>query len=147
MVKPSERENEMKKQFNYSNIHGCTIGAEVKEGDFIKEVTFGGASACTFSDGWTVVRLDDKLGIFWGYKKEFTPFENFASRVIFTIAEEPQTQYVELVGNIYEVYEIQKDKAVLMDINDGTTTECGISYFGTLPIMTKNEKGEWLPND
>ena len=72
-------------EFYYSNIHGYTIGAQVKEGDFIESVTIGDV---TFTDGWVVINHSGVLGIVWGFKQDFTPFEDFASRVIFTLREE-----------------------------------------------------------
>lgn len=70
--------------FNYSTIIGGIEGCTVKEGDYIKNVRFTGNFAdLVFSDGWTVQKIGGELGIVWGYKKEFTPFRNFAWSVIF----------------------------------------------------------------
>ena len=75
----------MNNTFYYSTIHGHTIGAEVKAGDYIESVSIG--DELTFNDGWEVVDHSGLLGIVWGFKREFTAFEEFASRVTFTIAE------------------------------------------------------------
>ena len=75
-------------EFRNSNITNRIEGAEVKEGDYITFVQFGGE--CFFNDGWEVIKQHGKLGIIWGNNKEFTPFEHFASRVIFTLGEKEQ---------------------------------------------------------
>ncbi len=82
----SEESTLKSKQFHFDNITKGINGAQPQEGDFIESVSFDGK--IQFDDGWTVTKQNGKLGIIWGYKKEFTPFEHFASRCIFTIREE-----------------------------------------------------------
>lgn len=71
--------------FHNSNITNTLEGCPVKEGDFIKSVRF--SHDLIFTEGWRVEKVGGKLGIYWGFKKEFTPFENFASRTIFEKGE------------------------------------------------------------
>lgn len=69
--------------FHWSNIENKIVGADISVGDKITTV-FLGNSNTTFNDGWTVKEKNGHLGIIWGYKKEFIPFCNFATAVIFT---------------------------------------------------------------
>ena len=46
---------------------------------------------------------------------------------------------VEFIGKAYEVYEIKDNKVILMDLNDGTTTDVNKAYFETLRVITDED--------
>ena len=70
----------MNKSFHYNTITKELEGAIIAEGDIIEMVEMPGVKFC---GEWEVYRINGKLGIIWGYKKEFTPFKNFSPKVIF----------------------------------------------------------------
>ncbi len=73
-----------KKDFHWSNLDNQIVGANIAEGDIILSVRFGSDRYTPFYGEWEVKKVNGQLGIIWGYKKEFIPFKNFATRVIFT---------------------------------------------------------------